>query len=332
VTVVGYRRKGRTGAPHPDDRSAGERPIETSEAGLTAAFWMARAVLERRPYSVTKFMSRPYRRLAAQPADLVVVDHSRTAWAAPDDRRFVFLAHNDEHALYAQLAEGGGRAAALYRRESTRIQPVEADLARRAAQVWALTGADARVMAGHGARETRVFDIPPTAVPGPAGAPSYDVATLGSWTWTANGEGLRWFVEQVVPQLPAGIDVHVGGAGAEPIAGDAPVTLHGRVPDAMAFLQGARVVAAPSVAGSGVQVKTLDAIAAGRPVVATPVATRGLDNLPSAVRVEETPEAFAAAVAEALREPADAGGSQSWAQARTEGFREQVRAALEALA
>jgi glycosyltransferase involved in cell wall biosynthesis len=169
-------------------------------------------------------------------------------------------------------------------------------------------------------------------VPGPAGEARYDVATLGSWTWTANGEGLRWFVEHVVPRLPEGVDVHVGGAGAEPIAGDAPVTLHGRVPDAMEFLQGARVVAAPSVAGSGVQVKTLDAIAAGRPVVATPVATRGLANLPPAVRVAETPEAFAAAVAEALRSPAGDADGHAWAQARTDAFVDQVRAALEALA
>jgi glycosyltransferase involved in cell wall biosynthesis len=330
VTMVGYRRKGRTGNPHPDDVSAASRAIETSEAGLTAAWWMAAALVTGRPYSVRKFMSRAYRREARTPADVVIVDHSRISWAAPADG-FVYLAHNDEHALYAQLAEKGGRGAALYRREAARIRPVEEAMAQRAAQVWALTESDAQAMARHGARETRVFNVPSTALPGPPGEPAYDVALLGSWTWAANAEGLRWFVEQVVPHLPPEIDVHVGGAGSEPVAAGAPVTLRGRVPDAMTFLQGARVVAAPSVSGSGVQVKTLDAIATGRPVVATPVAARGIAGLPSSVRVEEAPQAFAEAIVAAVREPATGHGGREWAEARAAAFRDQLRDALEAL-
>ncbi len=329
VTVVGYRRRGREGATHADDVAVSERAIETAEAGSTAAVWMARALVTRRPYSVTKFMSRGYARAARRPADLVVVDHARSAWAAPRSD-FVFLAHNDESALYAALAAKGGRAALLYRRESKRIRPVEAWLAQHAAQVWALTPSDAAAMERLGARATRVFDVPPTAVPAPPGEPSFDVATLGSWTWAANGEGLRWFVEQVVPHLPAGTDVHVGGAGAEPIARDAPVTLRGRVPDAMEFLQSARVVAAPSVTGSGVQVKTLDAIATGRPVVATPIAARGIGGLPPAVRVEEDPERFAMALVEALSQAAPGSGGREWALARTDTFRTQLRDALKA--
>jgi hypothetical protein len=89
----------------------------------------------------------------------------------------------------------------------------------------------------------------------------------------------------------------------------------------------ARVVAVPSVAGGGVQVKTLDAVACGVPVVATPVATRGLRDLPSSVAVAEEGARFAEELArfaaasehDRLREEA-----ADWSRARREALEESV--------
>ena len=323
VTTIGYRRPGHEFEGPPMDVVAGARPIETSEAGIMAPLWMARAVATRRPYSEAKYVSRAFRRAAAADADLVIVDRAQMGWAAPRGRPFVLLAQNVEHRMYAELAAAGGRAAPLHRREAKRMRAVESDLAARAVEVWTLTEEDAAAMAPLAGRPPRVLDVPPTAVAPAPGAPRFDVGLLGTWSWAANAEGLRWFGDRVVPLLD-GLDVHVAGMGAPEIPG---VTLRGRVPDAMAFLQSARVIAVPSVSGAGVQIKTLDAIASGRPVVATPAALRGIRRPPASVRVEAEPDGFAAA----LRDTAPAADGRAWAQARADAFAGQLREALDGL-
>ena len=82
----------------------------------------------------------------------------------------------------------------------------------------------------------------------------------------------------------------------------------GFVEDAATFLGGGRVVAVPAVAGSGIQVKTLDAIAAGRPTVATTLALRGIDSPPATVRVADEPAEMAAAIGDGV---ARAGGRRA---------------------
>jgi hypothetical protein len=339
VTVLGYRRTGTEPPVAPGDVTVGDRHIETAGSGLRAAGWMASAMLTRRPYTTTKFVSRAYRdavavRLRHAPPDLVVVDHARMGWLVPrggfPDAPFVLIAHNVEHRLYAGLAEAGGRRGPLHRREAARILEVERRLCGDAREVWTLTSADAEALGALGAR-TRSFGIPPVGVPAAPPAPSIDAAVLGGWHWESNAAGLRWLAGDVAPHL-GGLVVDVGGASAEPIAGEtAGLRVRGPVPDALAFLQSARVVAVPSVAGAGVQVKTLDAIASGRRVVATPTAMRGIDDPPPTVRVASAPADFAAALRDAAAAPDDRAASdagRAWARARTARFRAELAGAL----
>lgn len=44
-----------------------------------------------------------------------------------------------------------------------------------------------------------------------------------------------------------------------------------------------KVIAIPSISGAGVQIKTLDAITIGRPIIASEFALRGLEDIPSYV-------------------------------------------------
>jgi hypothetical protein len=46
----------------------------------------------------------------------------------------------------------------------------------------------------------------------------------------------------------------------------------------------AKVVAIPTLSGGGIQIKTLDAIASGSAIVATPVALRGISDPPATVQ------------------------------------------------
>jgi glycosyltransferase involved in cell wall biosynthesis len=343
VLVLGYQRPGEAPPGHPDDLPAAVRHIETSAAGARALPWLARALARRLPYSASKYVSRAYRRragrvIAAERPDLVIVDHAQSGWVAPRGSGrapYALLAHNAEHRLYDQQArDAGPRKRPLLRREAKRMRALEAVLARDAAAVWALTPADAEALGRLSPTPCTCIEMPPRSMP-PAALPTpeADVALLGQWTWAPNAAGLRWFLDEVCPRLPAGLSVRVGGDGSLDFgAGHPEVELLGRVAEPMDFLRSARVVAVPSVAGGGVQVKTLDGIASGRPVVATGVATREIDPLPGSLRRRDDPAAFASALVEAREDPADAVLAQAreWAELRARMFRGQLASALEA--
>jgi polysaccharide biosynthesis protein PslH len=108
----------------------------------------------------------------------------------------------------------------------------------------------------------------------------------------------------------------------------------GFVPDSIAFLQCARVVAIPTLSGGGIQIKTLDAIASGSRIVATECAVRGLANLPGTVKVATDPQSFAGELVRAVRTEKSPAGSReaiAWCSERERRFREQIRLACGSL-
>ena len=332
VTVVGYARRG--AAARPGELAVGTRSIETDRATARERLtWAATALRSRLPWSMAKYASAAYRRAAADvvaDADVVVVDHVQAGWWWVDDslrRPMVLVAHNVEADIYRdQAASSTGARRVAFEREHRLVAEAEGALARRAAQVWAFTPEDAAHFGG------RLLPLPsaleePSA---PEVAPTRDVAVLGTWTWEPNATGLRWFVDEVVPHLHTR-DVHVAGAGGEDVVGGA-VTHHGVVPDAARFLDDARVVAIPSRAGRGVQVKTIDALARGAWVVATSVALRGLDIAPPLVRCADEPATFAREIEDLLTTVHGRNdAAREWARTRRDTFSAAVRDALNEL-
>jgi hypothetical protein len=304
---------------------------------------MAGALARREPYTVAKFRSsalasRLRSVLTAERPSLVVVDHARMTWTIPPegfDCPFVHIAHNVEHSVYAQNAAGRRPPSSwVHAREARALEGVERSVVQRADGVWTLTSSDAAALAALGSSTTpRSFGLPASAsLLGGSGtdvALDHDIGLLGSWTWKPNAAGLRWFVSEVAPHLPASAGVAIGGAGAEQIANG--FDYRGRVPDAGAFLHASRVIAVPSTTGGGVQLKTLDAIATGRPLVATSVAMRGLEDPPPTVRIADDPRSFAAALVEALAASSDAAASEAaraWTVERRARFQADVDAAV----
>jgi hypothetical protein len=341
VVVVAYRRTGQELEPGPDDVIVADRHIETSAAGVRALGWMASSLVRREPYTLTKFRSRAMRDgladvLARERPSLVVLDHTRVTWNLPPGGfgcPVAFVAHNVEHAMYAKNA--AGRRAPLswvHAREARALRRLEADVVRRADGIWTLTSSDADALAALGARvKPRSFGLPPSASLlaglGSNGVTlGHDVGLLGSWTWGPNAAGLSWFCSDVAPELPSSVGVAIGGAGAEAIA--AGFDYRGRVPDASEFLHASRVIAVPSTTGGGVQLKTLDAIATGRPVVATSIAMRGLEDPPATVRVADDPREFAAALVDSLQMPVDGAAARAWVAARRDRFQADIDAAV----
>lgn len=340
VTVLGYHRPADPAPAVPGWVDAGARHIETAGAPAPVkAAWMAEALRRRLPYSAAKYRSRRYLALAREAlatADVLVVDHAQMGWVVDElapTVPVVFLAHNVEHHLYAAQRDTSGNPAGrwVHGREARLVRDLEHRLAADAHQVWALTADDAEELGASAPGRVRTFAVPGVDTgPLPDVERTRDVAVLGTWTWEPNAEGLRWLCDHVVPRL-GGRTVHIGGAGAEWAAAVPGVTYHGRVPDAGAFLAAARVVAVPARAGSGVQVKTLDALGAGAWLVATPLALRGIDAGPDVARVADEPGSFAAAVEDLLgdeRTAAPNPAALDWIRPRRARFEADVAAAL----
>ena len=344
VTVVGYRRAGEDRPPPSGWVEIGTRPIETERAGrLRASAWMCSALVRGLPYSAAKYRSRAYLRTAraligSRRFDLAVVDHAQMGWVGPElersDLPFVLSSHNVEEQLYAAQADGArGARRRLLRREARLIGRLEEHVARAGRGVWSHAEADT----AHFGRFGRAWTIPVHSgfTQPPNGLRKRcDVALMGTWTWDATRAALEWFLERVHPHLPPEVTVEVAGRGGDWIDRAHPgVRYRGFVRDPLAFLAAARVVAVPGVGRTGVQIKTLDAIASGAQVVASPAAVRDLSSPPASVHVADTPEDFARELQRLAAAPDSLVPSRAgleWTRERREHFLEAVTAAAAA--
>jgi hypothetical protein len=318
VSVLGYDRPGERVAPVPWEIRAGERVIETSEAGPRAPLWYASSLVAGRGYSQQKFVSHAYRAklrqaLSDRPPTLVVIDKAQAGWAAanvPPHVPLVYIAHNVESDLYADQAADSTLSprALAYRREARHMLRAERHLVHRAVTTWTFGRHDAQVLRRRfpGARVVGFVPVAaPVASPARTEEPLRDVGLLGTWSWKANRLGLEWFVEHVVPQLDPARKIEVAGIGADWLTGHGAVRYLGRVPDATEFVRCSRVMALATRAGSGIQMKALAAIGLGAQIVATPGAVAGLGRLPSFVDTHDDPAAFARAIERRVRQPPD---------------------------
>ncbi|AFZ03442.1 glycosyltransferase [Calothrix sp. PCC 6303] len=311
VKVVGYQRHGDVSTKKQNEISVGYRHIETKKSQFYPLIWMGCGLIKNLPYSSAKYYSARYENqvkklLENNSFETVIIDHAQLGWLLPSlkhkFKQVVFIAHNIESEIYhAQFNNSKSYLARpIYHRETRRIKSLEDNLAKNVQQVWTLTHHDWKYFQ-HINTATQVFDIPSPleTLAQPSKLKTCDVGIIGSWTWKANMEGLQWFFANVYPNLPKSLSIRVAGKGAEWLDSLYPnVEYSGFVPDVQTFLTEARTIAIPSISGGGIQIKTLDAIASGSPIVATPTALRGIFDYPSGITVSEESNDFAHALVE----------------------------------
>ena len=126
-----------------------------------------------------------------------------------------------------------------------------------------------------------------------------------------NRAAIQWFFEQVWPLIAdRGYRLKIVGAIGELVRKELP-ELHrafstcfvGPTAELAPFYFTARCVIAPMVSGTGISIKTIEALALGKPFVGTSKAYRGMpmDRIEQAgLRAHDTPQAFADAIVHAL--------------------------------
>jgi glycosyltransferase involved in cell wall biosynthesis len=178
---------------------------------------------------------------------------------------------------------------------------------------------------------------PPADAGDEPAATTYDLLIVASAN-PINRAGIDWFYRHVFVRhlWRHGVRLAIAGGvcGMLDIA-DANVTLLGVVDGSLApVYRSAAVVVAPIFEGSGLSIKTVEALAMGKAVVGTPAAARGLDPRSGAfvtLEMKADPEATADAILGLLADPHErrALGQKASAYAEREFGREVFFAAMD---
>lgn len=285
-------------------------------------------LFSRLPYAVAKYRSpgltRELRRLVRdEQVDLVICDFLAPSLNVPDDlgAPVVLFQHNVEAMIWQRHAEvrTNPLARAYFREQWRRMARFERQECRRFDRVIAVSRKDAEVMQQEYGVAGAV-DVP-TGVDTDYFRPSGEVETegrnmvfTGSMDWLPNEDGIRWFVDEVLPLVheeepEATLTVvgrHPPSAIRELAQLDHRVQVTGTVPDVRPHVERAALFVVPLRIGGGTRLKIFEAMAMERPVVSTTIGAEGLPVTGGHdIVLADSAADFAAAVVRLLRDPAE---------------------------
>jgi glycosyltransferase involved in cell wall biosynthesis len=230
------------------------------------------------------------RMVATRRHDLVLINGGDLLWILPQLPAGVpklLYAHNLERDLFAAQLDGLPAPLSwvrgLLRRDLDKLRNGELDGMRAIGRVLFISAADqAQVRAEAGGLKTLhlppLFEYEPPARTRRArlqGTPQ--LGFLANFTWWPNRAASRWLLQQVLPRVTRDLRLHLFGDGSTGIdVSDPRVVAHGFVDDVAEVFASCDVMLCPTVCGAGVNVKLAEALYNGVPVMATPLAARGL--------------------------------------------------------
>jgi polysaccharide biosynthesis protein PslH len=249
--------------------------------------------------------------LGACPAPRVLTEYEPGAKAARDQL--------DAHRGFARLAHWHNLLA---------WEHFERTIIRQVQAVVVLTESDRHALAPF-ARHTPIVRIPlgmelPEHPLDPLGSPPLSLLFVGNFKHPPNVDAAVRLITTIFPRVQArcpGLLLHIVGDQPTPQIqqlANPNVIVTGRVPDVTPYLDRAALAVVPLRLGGGMRVKVLEALAAGKAVVASPRAVEGLDVMDGKhILLAESDQQFTDAIVQLLTEPerrtALAAHARSWA-------------------
>jgi len=200
-----------------------------------------------------------------------------------------------------------------------RLRRYESQVCRRADRVLAVSDADAAAL------RKLVPGLYVTVIPNGINTRAYRPETpnaksqipknalvfTGTMDFRPNVDAVLWFAREVLPRVRAEVpEAHFVVVGQRPhrrldgLRGDPAVRLTGWVEDTRPYIARAAVYVAPLRMGGGTRLKLLEAMAMGKPMVATRLGAEGYPVTDGdELLLADTPADFAAAVVALLRAP-----------------------------
>jgi glycosyltransferase involved in cell wall biosynthesis len=126
---------------------------------------------------------------------------------------------------------------------------------------------------------------------------------IGTMNWYPNEEGIKWMIDSVWPavikKLP-GIELHLAGRYMPEWLTKLSVphiTVDGEVPDVWEYMQRFSIMVVPLFSGSGIRIKIVEAMAAGKAIITTAIGAEGINyENGQHLLIAKDPKSFADAI------------------------------------
>lgn len=199
----------------------------------------------------------------------------------------VLRAHNVEHKIWERIAkETQSPLKRWYINHLAKtLKEYELNALETVDGIAAITRKDAAFFRKYSSKP--VIDIPFGVYPEEF-TPKYEIEGkpkfyhIGSMNWMPNEEGIRWFINDVLPKTVEKVYdfvYHLAGRNMPEwltTMKDPHIDVVGEVPDAKAFVANHDVAIVPLLSGSGIRIKIIESMAMGKTVITTRVGAEGI--------------------------------------------------------
>ena len=251
----------------------------------------------RKSYHAERFISEEFKkRLAAvldkEQFDVVQLEVLFMAPYVETIRRhskamIVLRAHNVEHKIWERIAKDTKSPLKRWyiNHLAKTLKEFELNALETVDGVAAITRKDAAFFRKYCSKP--VIDIPFGVYPEQFD-PKYEIEGkpkfyhIGSMNWMPNEEGIRWFVDEVLPKtvekVPDFVYHLAGRSMPEWLTSmkNPHVDVVGEVPDAKEFVTNHDIAIVPLLSGSGIRIKIIESMALGKTVITTRVGAEGI--------------------------------------------------------
>lgn len=201
----------------------------------------------------------------------------------------VLRAHNIEHKIWQRVAENcTNPIKRMYLNHLYRaLKRFEIGILNKVDGVVAITPVDARNL-DRLSHSTNIISIPfgiklDTLSENPIQPAEASLFHIGSMNWYPNEEGIRWLIDEVWPKITVRlpeVELHLAGRYmTDWLTGlSIPrIIVDGEVPDVWEYMQRFSIMVVPLFSGSGIRIKIVEAMAAGKAIITTSIGAEGIN-------------------------------------------------------
>ena len=250
-------------------------------------------------YHVTRFHTKAFEQkiievLRKESFDIIQLEMLQMATYLDILRKYskapiVLRAHNIEHKIWQRIAENCPNPIKRFYLNHLyqSLRRFEIGILNKMDGIIAITPVDARNL-DRLSHSTNIISVPfginlESLPANPVQPEEASLFHIGTMNWFPNEEGIKWMIDEVWPavtkKLP-GIELHLAGRYMPEwlLKLSVPrITVDGEVADVWEYMQRFSIMVVPLFSGSGIRIKIVEAMAAGKAIITTAIGAEGIN-------------------------------------------------------